>query len=682
MAEPLPPGVRESSLGLIDFLTQRRVRGEPLGYGILSLNPEEQAYFEKVSKEARASGFYQRAENITKAQQRASQSGEGIASTSTGYYKKQQSSQETSSFSFGTKQYSAPIGPTRSGGVLPSQSLVSAPSVQSSFSDFTPKRNKFQRGLDFTEQFAGGVIEGGAYQIAGSPKRAVASLATFGIGTAVGGGLKLASYGARSAGTLIGGVKAGQIASTSVKVGGVAGGGFLTYLYGSEQYKKYKSAETTKQKGAVIGESIADFFLIGSGAKVGAKASAKGIGLWETRAGSGIPAESLIPRNVLSGEKRFPEIKRGSSAGELKSRFFELKLPGEKPGTPRAFTATDITPPKNEIIPRLSSEFAGKSASPDVSPNFLRVGGSSSGQKRKPFDMLKGFLGFDGLGDQPTITRYSLSGIGYAPGVKPYSRNLGGKPGIRRLQPFFEGLAPQKPRKGFGYIAFVKPETELKITQGSEFKLDFSRARFFTKIEGIRVPIYEKSPISKGEFFTGDGKKPSRFSQPFGSTESTPYKPSKFTSLQFGSSTYVRSKTSSPMSIISSSPMKSISSILSVPKSKPSSPIYPTRPSYRPPYSPPRSPPRNPPYSPPSSPPYSPILSYPNYKPPRFPTFTIPGLSGVKERSSSVRGTRKFRRTISPGAYLLGLKAKKASKFEITGLAERPILSSPRRRKK
>lgn len=99
-------GVRVTHPELLNTLIQRRVAGEPLGYGILELTPQEQELFEKISKEARASGYSQRAENISKFQQRLAQSGQGVASTATGVLESTPAAYTSTGAAYSPVQYS------------------------------------------------------------------------------------------------------------------------------------------------------------------------------------------------------------------------------------------------------------------------------------------------------------------------------------------------------------------------------------------------------------------------------------------------------------------------------------------------------------------------------------------------------------------------------------------------
>lgn len=100
---PIPTGVRQ--FDLIAVLTQRRVEGKPLGYGVLSLNPAEQQFFEEFSGAARRLGQYDKGQAILKLQRDFAKSGEGIASSNTGVIVQGDASKYNSKYVTGTKNY-------------------------------------------------------------------------------------------------------------------------------------------------------------------------------------------------------------------------------------------------------------------------------------------------------------------------------------------------------------------------------------------------------------------------------------------------------------------------------------------------------------------------------------------------------------------------------------------------
>ena len=355
-------------------------------------------------------------------------------------------------------------------------------------------------------KFAGGIASGVVTTIREKP---LTTVLTFGVGKVVGVGLTVAGAGVTRTGALFGvkGVKVARRITTSVGIGVGVGAGALILRDIEKNVLKEASAEG---KGEVIAKTGISLFAFGAGAKSGTVLGKKLVGRLQTIKSIELPqSEKVFDPLVVSGKKRFPEIPSGETPKQLRQRFLEPKLPGELAGIPRAFTAIDVSSkdlivkatigqPKGKSI---RSEMPGQFAADVISTNFLRLGKtarSTSGGKLSFQDFIRSF---DIAPSEPVVIRSTLkaikipksvgSSIGFSKKIsKELSLMLGGKKGT----PMAEIIASKPTLKpGEAVLPFFKPEREVIIVKDSPFKI--TGKRFFVKVEGIRVPIIERTFI-------------------------------------------------------------------------------------------------------------------------------------------------------------------------------------------
>ncbi len=355
-------------------------------------------------------------------------------------------------------------------------------------------------------EFAGGVVTGAITEVRERPLKLIAF---FGVGSVVGVGLRgVGALGVRG-GALVGGTRGAKIARRVTTGVGIGVAGLGATIIGVSVTKEIQMASTATGKGIVTGRTITEFASFGLGAKVGSKAGEALIGRLRTRGTKEIPGATIKDPAVTAGTKTFPEINPKESAKQLRSRFFEPKLPSELTRKPRSFTTTDlesrdlvktatIGQPRGKTI---KSEFPGQFGADVISPHFLRIlGSSSSGTRPSGF---KNFLkSFDIAPSEPTIIRSTLKSIkipksvGTTPGrSKALKRELSGLLGGKKGDPI-EKIIASKPllKPGQSVIPFMKAERELIIVKGTKF--DITGKKFFVKVDGIRVPIIERTAKS------------------------------------------------------------------------------------------------------------------------------------------------------------------------------------------
>jgi len=158
-----------------------------------------------------------------------------------------------------------------------------------------------------------------------------------------------------------------------------------------------------------------------------------------------IPAKKIIPKEVLTGKKRFPEAPPKKHLKIFKKAPY--KLPGAK--EPVMYHAAP-KPIKGKIITRGESEFPGLYGAPGVSPHFFKI--------KKPGEYVKIGLG------------------------------LPGRPKVAAITPtkFIKG---KKAKPGVAFVPGVKSEIEAVLPPGTE--LIKGKTPYYLKWRGIRVPIQE-----------------------------------------------------------------------------------------------------------------------------------------------------------------------------------------------
>lgn len=330
----------------------------------------------------------------------------------------------------------------------------------------------------------------GLITTAESPSQVLNIAAT---GYLAGAGSRVAAYGLKSAGGAVAGVKGALYTEKTINYGLA---GTASILISKDVYK----IETTpsENKYSEYGKLISESAIFGYGFSKGMKGGEKIIGGLRTFGTKRLPAEyeaKIFDPKERAGEVSFPEINKGESAGQLKKRFYEPKLPGEEPGIPRGFTASDIPFPKKEIIPEgkivkgtLKSELPGRYMADVVSPHFLRTGGESSSPA---------IVSLTSFGGEPTITRSTVAGIDFAPGITSRTKRTGRS---KYLKEYFGGargmgideIRQMNPiaKKGYASIPFIKTEREAIITKGSTFTT--TGKRYYIELDGVKIPIIEK----------------------------------------------------------------------------------------------------------------------------------------------------------------------------------------------
>jgi len=327
------------------------------------------------------------------------------------------------------------------------------------------------------------VRRGLVYEFIPKTKEEVAiTAATFGIGAGVGAGI-------RGGGALVTRFtpRAAPVISKAALVGGIGVGGIFAYRKGAE----FVVAPTPEMKGEVLGRTTRELLAFGGGAWAGSKLMGKGIGLIRTRGLIEVSPKDVIAPEYFRGE-RFPAIRRGQTAEQLRKEFFEPVLAGERRGIPRGFTARaeplpDLLPPSK---PR-KGELVGTFISPKISPAFFRVAGEAPTK----------LFSFKELGGLPEAVRLRPRTLELAPGVTPTQRI------VRPLRVSPKELSEAIKGTGRAIIGFSKTEKEAVI--GAESPLGKIGKRFFVKFEGERIPIREAEVLGTG-VPKGITKKPSK----------------------------------------------------------------------------------------------------------------------------------------------------------------------------
>jgi len=328
-------------------------------------------------------------------------------------------------------------------------------------------------------------IAGFTEEIAGSPGDILKFAAPIAIGAGVG-------FGVKGAGALLTkiGPRTAAIGETGLGLAGLGAGGLFAFGRGQQII-----AAPPGKRGAIVGVTTREVVGFTLGARLGAKGFTSIRDIVRTRGLIEIPAESVVAPEFFKGQ-RFPSIRRGQTAGELRSEFFKpIKAIGEVKRAPRGFTALATEPLKE--IPKGDSFVFGGFSAPRVSPAFLRVKG---GEERIKLVSFKGFL----TGGKPTIVRTEFVDIGFVPGVTARTARPSGRVSTKILRFFGGGFKertkelvvdfgkPQAP-KGSAFIPFIKTEKEAITPFGTRI-LETGR-KFFIKFEGRRIPIAEVTAI-------------------------------------------------------------------------------------------------------------------------------------------------------------------------------------------
>ncbi|MHA1880882.1 MAG: hypothetical protein ACTSYG_10850 [Candidatus Heimdallarchaeota archaeon] len=277
------------------------------------------------------------------------------------------------------------------------------------------------------------------------------------------------SFGASA---LVGGASAlsptiGTISKVGVGTAGIGLGGY--YIYGTG--KKVLSSQSLSEAAGVVGVSIKEILFFAAGSRLGIKAFEMGSGWWRTRGRVEIPLERLTQPEVITGKKTFPtaptrahfeifkEGKAGVSLGEPAGAFHT---------TPLKFWGKAITPETG------TSELSGLYGSAYLSPYFSGL--KSTGGAYKLFGL--------GVGGKPgvayleplgfRISRFSWKNVPQFTGQKA----IGGKYAWWQIPP----------KEGVADIPLMKTELEAVFRPGTGV-YEFQSGKYYTTIEGVRVPI-------------------------------------------------------------------------------------------------------------------------------------------------------------------------------------------------
>ncbi len=281
-------------------------------------------------------------------------------------------------------------------------------------------------------------------------------------GAAIYGGSKVIT----AAGTLA--AKAPQAVKT---VGKIA-------FAGTDIYTAYSGG-----KAALSSDLPASERIVGGGAaglsvlSLGAMAYPKVSGYIRTAGRAKVPIEQLIPEEVLTGKKMFPEAGVGSpkQIARAHKELFEsmgTTLPSQT--KPAGFHAT------GEVFWKGNTAEVGEAPlhiSSDISPWFLRIS------------------------DQAPSFSLSLKNIFRKPGVaqvtpKRFEINIGREIGRAK------GYAWSKPTKtGIAYIPGQSPEIEAILETGTG--LQKTGTRYYSKYSGIRFPIDTFEVVDSGKAVSG-----------------------------------------------------------------------------------------------------------------------------------------------------------------------------------
>lgn len=326
-----------------------------------------------------------------------------------------------------------------------------------------PGESKFEKGVS---GFITGLIPSTGGEILGTA-------ATFGIGAGVGVGIKGASLAASKV------PRIGGALSSGIKGSAYLGGTLLTGAYIFETGKAVKVAEGPKEKGEIIGESTREFAAFGAGAKAGSK----GFDIFRSRISTigrtEIPIERLVPEEVLSGKKSFPEAPKKEQFRlfkETAERFPEFSegRPGAFHTTPNQFwRGGKLVPTEGK------SELPGLYASSDVSIYFSRLGGK--GSSIRLFPRLSEIFTPEG---KPGIAflqpkRFRINPFTGEP-RKPIIK------GGERVKEFADFKEPAEP--GAADIPLMKREIESVFRPGTGEYYKVS-GNYYTTYNGVRIPL-------------------------------------------------------------------------------------------------------------------------------------------------------------------------------------------------
>lgn len=357
----------------------------------------------------------------------------------------------------------------------------------------------------------------------------------------VGAGAGFASTGAVTGATAISS-SAGAFTSGVTAGAGVG----LTGYAGYNIYQQVKAKQTFAERTEVLSVAAKDVLLLGAGYKIGTKGFQKTQGFFRTLGREEVSLQKLTTPEVYYGEKAFPTASKSQHL-----RLFQENVAGRYIGEQAGgFHTTPYKFWKGEIVPAAgSSELQGLYVSSYVSPHFAKVGGGYSSSYK---------IGLFQEASVPSTAYLIPKGFR----ISPYSSSAGG----------YKFNLPAK--KGFLDIPLMKTEIEA-IARPEAGAYTLKSGNYYTKIQGVRVPIDVFEYGGTGSKTLASGLSSGKYSSAYPSSSITP---STFAPLGVSVKSAQPSK---PLTSIKSSiskvsyPVSKVSSKTSY-KSKPSSISYPS----------------------------------------------------------------------------------------------------------
>ena len=308
-------------------------------------------------------------------------------------------------------------------------------------------------------------------------------VATFGISTGIGAGIRVGEKGIVLATEKLAPkiLKSEKAISKTIKIvpgvykgGTTIAGSTLGLVYAGKTAQQIYDTPSYEEKGEVLGKSIKELALFGAGYSKGKKLASKGIQILKTR---GMPlTEPPVRQSVLKGEESFPtagkrlsQIERAKlhkkilEEGKFTEPFKDLELKKPSPGihiAPRKLISKEVTRPLH-----ISSE---------ASVHFL---GLENEKALKNYANLKKMF-------EPTPEP-----IGYVITPKRYKILLGNE--IKRGEYIWKG----KTEPGIAYIPGNKPEIQAVFEKGTKLKRA-GKGKYF-EYKGYRIPVPKYEAVGK-----------------------------------------------------------------------------------------------------------------------------------------------------------------------------------------
>jgi hypothetical protein len=364
-----------------------------------------------------------------------------------------------------------------------------------------------------TKKVLGGIAIGIIPETKG---KVVKDIATFGVGSAIGAGVKGGSL-------LLSSVKGAKYTLPLFKGGTYGAGAILTGAYiGGTAQRVYEDQDYSR-KGEILGSSTKEFALLGTGFSLGSKGAEIGYGLWRTRGRTELPLSNLVRESVISGKESFPTAPPSTHLNLLKGTIKSVpELAEGKAGgfhvTPEQFFGKnkDITPQAG------TAELAGLYVGSEASIYFGKVGG-----------------GGYSLFNLPTLKSLSSAEKPAIAFLKPTGFR---EVGFRKVNPYKVGDQTfkyefNKPSRE-GYIDIPQMKTEIEgIARPDAGSYGFESGKYFTTINNVRVPIDVFGFKGKTNLLLeGAGKKGGRGKSL--SSESYGYLPEKYSLIDLRGSIY------------------------------------------------------------------------------------------------------------------------------------------------